>query len=75
LLARIPETDQTRHIAALARTHIPVDDDYDAVLTGLLDKVRDDEDARQQYVDILELMGAHDPRTADYRKKLTSRLF
>jgi putative thioredoxin len=37
--------------------------------------VKDDEVARQQYVDILELMGGEDPRTAVYRRKLTSRLF
>jgi len=34
-----------------------------------------DEAARQQYIDILEVMGPDDPRTAGYRKQLTSRLF
>ncbi|MEI7548654.1 MAG: tetratricopeptide repeat protein [Actinomycetota bacterium] len=34
-----------------------------------------DEAARQQFVDILELMGPTDPRTAAYRKKLTARLY
>ena len=34
-----------------------------------------DDDARQQFVDILELMGPDDPRTADYRKRLTRELF
>ena len=43
------------------------DDDYDATLTGLLDQVKADDEARQQFVDILELMGPDDPRTADYR--------
>ena len=37
--------------------------------------MKDDEDARQEYVDVLELLGPADPRTAEYRKKLTSRLF
>jgi putative thioredoxin len=37
--------------------------------------VKGDDDARQQYVDLLEVLGADDPRTADYRKRLTSRLF
>lgn len=74
LLGRIPETEQTRHLAAQARVSRP-DDDYDATLTGLLDRVRDDDDARQQFVDILELMGPHDPRTGTYRKQLTARLF
>jgi putative thioredoxin len=37
--------------------------------------VKDDEEVRQQFVDILELMGPDDPRTASYRKQLTQRLF
>jgi putative thioredoxin len=75
LLARIPETDRTRHLAALARVNLPPDDDHDATLTALLDRVKDDDEARQQFVDILELMGPHDPRTAQYRRQLASRLY
>ena len=75
LLARIPETDLTRHIAALARVNLPPDDDHDATLTALLERVKDDDEARQQFVDILELMGPHDPRTAQYRRQLASRLY
>lgn len=75
LLGRIPESDRTRKVAAAARVGATPDDDHDATLTALLDRVKDDDDARQQYVDLLELMGAEDPRTADYRKKLTLRLF
>jgi putative thioredoxin len=75
LLGRIPETERTRHVAAMARVHLAPDDDFDATLTELLDRVKTDDEARQQFVDILELMGPHDPRTAEYRKQLTSRLF
>ena len=75
LLTRIPESDRTRHVAAKARVGIVPDDDHDATLTELLDRVKTDDDARQQFVDILELMGPLDPRTATYRKLLTSRLF
>ena len=75
LLARIPESDRTRHVAALARVGQAPDDDYDEQLTALLDQVKTDDDARQKYVDLLELMGPLDPRTADYRRKLTSRLY
>lgn len=75
LLARVPESDRTRHVAALARVGSPPDDDYDAQLTALLDQVKTDDDARQKYVDLLELMGPNDPRTADYRRQLTSRLY
>ncbi|HSL74640.1 MAG TPA: tetratricopeptide repeat protein [Ilumatobacteraceae bacterium] len=75
LLGRIPESDRTRHVAAMARVGIAPDDDYDDQLTALLDQVKTDDEARQKYVDLLELMGAHDPRTAEYRRKLTSRLY
>lgn len=75
LLARLPETDRTRHVAATARLAQRPVDDFDAQLDALLDRVKDDEEARQQYIDILELMGPLDPRTAQYRKQLTARLF
>lgn len=75
LLSRIPETDRTRLLAATARLGMVPDDDHDATLTALLDQVKADDDARQQFIDILELMGPHDPRTAQYRKQLTARLF
>jgi putative thioredoxin len=50
-------------------------DDLDEQLTSLLERVKDDETARQEYLDILQTMGAEDPRTAKYRKQLTARLF
>jgi putative thioredoxin len=75
LLERIPETERTRRIAASARVGEEVHDDYDATLQELLGRVRDDDEARQQFVDILELMGPEDPRTADYRRRLTAQLF
>ena len=77
-LARIPENDRTRRIAAAARVSSQpslVTDDYDSKLTDLLEKVKADDDARQQFVDLLELMGPDDPRTATYRKQLTARLY
>ena len=76
LLARIPETDATRHLAAQARMANPdVPADVESVLAGLLTQVKADEDAKQQYLDMLELMGPSDPRTAEYRKKLGAALF
>ena len=74
-LGRIAETDRTRKVAAKARTRLAPDDDHDATLTALLENVKADEAVRQQFVDILELMGPDDPRTAGYRKQLTQRLF
>lgn len=79
LLARIPETPETRRVAALARVGGPgaggPPDDVEAKLTLLLNEVKDDETARQEYLDLLEVLGPEDPRTAHYRKALTSRLF
>ena len=34
-----------------------------------------DDDARQRVIDLLEVMGADDPRTAGYRKQLTAKRF
>jgi putative thioredoxin len=79
LLERIPETAETRRVAALARVggDLPATNgaDVDSKLDALLDRVKTDEDARQEYVDLLELLGPDDPRTARYRKALTARLF
>ncbi|MEY3093113.1 MAG: hypothetical protein RIU67_1896 [Actinomycetota bacterium] len=75
LLARVPESDDVRKAAAAARMSLRPADDYDHQLNVLIDKVKGDDDARQQFVDILELMGPDDPRTAQWRKKLTARLF
>jgi putative thioredoxin len=78
LLGRIPETADTRRVAALVRIgadDAAAGDDITAKLDGLLNRVKDDDAARQEYVDLLEVLGADDPRTAEYRKRLTSRLF
>jgi putative thioredoxin len=75
LLAKIPETPETRRIAALARTGVQIGPDLEGTLDALLDRVKDDEAARQEFIDLLEVMGPEDPRTSAYRRKLTARLF
>lgn len=75
LLARIPETPESKRIAALARAGAQSLDDFDAQLDTLLDQVKADDDARQRFVDLLEIMGPDDARTPIYRRKLTQRLF
>jgi putative thioredoxin len=77
LVGRIPETPDTRRVAALARTggDDAVDDDISGKLEALLDRVKGDDEARQEFLDLLEVLGPDDPRTASYRKQLTSRLF
>jgi putative thioredoxin len=77
LLARIPESPETRRIAAYVRSggSFTSADDIDARLSVLLETVKDDEAARQEFIDLLELLGPEDPRTSPWRKQLTSRLF
>jgi putative thioredoxin len=79
LIGRIPETAETRRVAALARTGATDGESSGAEITAklddLLDQVKADDAARQEYVDLLEVLGTDDPRTADYRKRLTARLF
>jgi putative thioredoxin len=79
LLARIPETAEARQVAAEARladrqVAVPADG-VDGLLDALLPRVKDDEQARQEFLDLLETLPADDPRTANYRKALASRLF
>jgi len=77
LLDRLPETAGVRHLRAQARVGEEAAEGDGAVtgkLDELLERVKDDPAARQEYLDLLELMG-DDPRVAGYRKALTARLF
>lgn len=76
LLERIPETAEVRRIAALARTGPGAGNgNFEARLDDLLGQVKADPDARQEFVDLLEIMGADDPRTSVYRRRLTTQLY
>jgi putative thioredoxin len=81
LLARVPETAAVRSLAAEARlvesgVNVGADDaEVDARLNALLERVRDDDAARQEYIDLLETLGAEDPRTNSFRRALATRLY
>lgn len=78
LLERIPETAETRRVAALARVGEEAKSNGSEIagkLDALLVDVKEDPAARQEFIDLLELLGPSDPLTAHYRKQLTSRLF
>jgi putative thioredoxin len=82
VLARIPESDAGRSLAAEARLiQAGVDvsgngvDGVETKLDDLLERVRDDDAARQEFVDLLETMGTDDPRTGEYRRALAARLY
>lgn len=74
LLERIPATPEVRRLLALVRIGSP-DGDVETELAGLLGSVKHDEDARQRFVDLLEVLGPEDPRTAAWRKRLSAALF
>ena len=81
LLERVPDTPEIRRLTALARVHGSDDatggtaPDIEADLAGLLASVKSDEDARQRFVDLLEVLGPDDPRTSAWRKRLSAALF
>ena len=77
LLDRVPESADTRRIAAYARSEGRYATDESIVdrLMVLLDQVKGDDDARREFLDLLELLGPDDRRTAGFRRQLTSRLF
>ncbi len=84
MLARIPESADSRRVAALARVGAPVVDaddgplagvDVEAKLDALLTRVKADDAARQEFLDLLELMGPTDARTVSYRRALSRELF
>jgi putative thioredoxin len=81
-LARVPETATGRALAAEARllqSGVDVSAtgsaEVEARLTALLEQVKEDEKARQEFVDLLETLGPDDPRTNEFRRALATRLF
>ncbi len=81
LMERVPDTPEIRRLMALARVQGSDDasggtaQDIEAELAALLATVKSDEDARQRFVDLLEVLGPDDPRTAAWRKRLSAALF
>lgn len=80
LIARVPENEELRHLAAKARllsnnVDLTSDSELEGRLQKLLDSVKDDEDARKEFLDLLATLEPDDPRVTQYRKALTSRLF
>ena len=81
LLARLPESPEGRRVAALARVGpegeaaASAGGDVSSRLDDLLDRVKEDDGARQEFVDLLELLGPEDPRTPQYRRALAARLY
>ncbi len=78
LMKRVPETPEVRRVSALARLKASGEEeefDVEARIESLLDRVKDDLDARREYVDLLDMLGPDDPRTPAYRRALTARIY
>ena len=75
LLNKIPESAESRQLLAIARTGDVKTDEIHERLENLLTKVKEDEDARQEYVDLLDVMGPESEEATKYRRKLASKLF
>jgi putative thioredoxin len=76
ILAKLPTTPEVRHLSAIARAGgASGEGEVVTELEALLSTVKGDESARQRFVDLLEVLGADNPRTAEYRRKLTQTLF
>ena len=79
LLKRVPDTPEVRRVSALARLKASGEEaeelDVGARIEALLDRVKDDVDARREYVDLLDMLGPDDPRTPGYRKALATRIY
>lgn len=75
LLKRIPESSETRRIEALARTGDITPDEIIEKLEYLLEHVSANDDARQEFVDLLDVLGSESEQANSFRRKLASKLF
>ena len=75
ILQKVPQTPKVAALVERAKAMFVPDDNYGTQLDALLPLVKNDEEARKRYLEILDTMGAGDPRTAVYRRKLTGVLF
>ncbi len=79
LLDRAPDTPESRRLKAVIRVQTSGTDDEPldiaAELAELLGRVKQSEEARQRFVDLLEVLGPDDPSTANWRKQLSRALF
>ena len=79
MLDRVAPTPEVRRLQALVRLETgsatAPGGDVEAQLAELLDRVKSDDDARQRFVDLLEMLGPDDPQTSVWRKRLAAALF
>lgn len=74
LLEKVPESPETRRIAAIVRIGPAPQGDVQSRLSSLITQVKADDDARREFVDLLELLPEEDQRN-EWRRQLTAQLF
>ena len=75
VLQRVAQTPKIAALVERAKQLFVPQDNYTTQLDALLPLVKNDEQARQRFLEILDTMGAGDPRTATYRRRLTGMLY
>jgi putative thioredoxin len=75
ILQRVPQTPKIVALVERAKAMFVPDDNFSTQLDALLPLVKNDEQARAQFLSILETMGPGDPRTSVYRRKMTGMLY
>lgn len=75
ILQRVPQTPKIAALVERAKAMFVPDDNFSTQLDALLPLVKNDEQARAQFLSILETMGPGDPRTSVYRRKMTGMLY
>ena len=75
LLKRIPESPETRRIEALARTGDIKPEEITERLESLLEEVAENDEARKEFVDLLDVLGSESAQANIFRRKLASKLF
>jgi len=75
LLKRIPESSETRRIEALARIGDIAPGEILEKLESLLEHVSENDEARKEFVDLLDVLGSESEQANIFRRKLASKLF
>ncbi len=78
ILSKVPETAEVRRVQAMIRTGatgFDSEEELEAKLAELLTRVKGNDEVRQEFIDMLEVMGPDNPLTSEWRKKLSTALF
>ncbi len=78
ILSKVPETAEVRRVQAMIRTGatgFDSEEELEAKLAELLTRVKGNDEVRQEFIDMLDVMGPDNPLTSEWRKKLSTALF